>query len=184
MSRRTLLLLAALAALAAPAVRAEQALPRAGADAGAFAGDARVPLAAAAAAIGAWLAAEFDLPPAPPPVIRFSSPEAMAALHRGGAAPAGGAGAHRVAALYDRRLGTIHLPRGWTGASAVEVSMLVHEMVHHLQASAGWRPACPAEAEALAYEAQGRWLALFGEDLTRALPIDPLYLKILGACGF
>ena len=61
---------------------------------------------------------------------------------------------------------------------------LVHEMVHHLQASAGWEPGCPAEVEALAYEAQARWLAIFGQDLTRALAIDPLFLRLLGVCGF
>jgi hypothetical protein len=35
-----------------------------------------------------------------------------------------------------------------------QLSVLVHEMVHHLQASADMRFACPAEREAVAYRAE------------------------------
>ena len=184
MACRTRLLLTFFAATTVAAVGAERSLPPEGVDRAEFLGDVQVPVTAAAAAVGAWLAAEFDLPPAPLPAIRLSSPAAMGALYRGGATLADGTDARRVVALYDRRQATIHLPEGWTGTSAVEMSMLVHEMVHHLQASAGWEPGCPAEVEALAYEAQARWLAIFGQDLTRALAIDPLFLRLLGVCGF
>jgi hypothetical protein len=62
--------------------------------------------------------------------------------------------------------------------------MLVHEIVHHLQATSGRPPACPAAAEAEAFAVQADWLRLFGGDLGRDLGIDGLYLKLLGACGF
>jgi hypothetical protein len=131
MPPRRALLIAALAAIAVPAAQAEQAVPPADLARAEFAGEPRAPVAAVLAAVAARLSAEFDLPPAPPPAVRFSSPAAMAALHHGDGA--GGAG-RRVIVLYDHRSGTIHLPEGWSGASAVELSMLVHEMVHHLQA--------------------------------------------------
>ena len=53
-----------------------------------------------------------------------------------------------------------------------ELSVLVHEMVHHLQAASDMRFACPAEREVLAYRAQGAWLGLFGESLESAFGID------------
>ena len=147
-----------------------------------FAGPKIVPAEALAAALGVWLSATVDLPKAPPPVIRFSAPEEMAALYRGAGAAAVGGGLP-VAALYDRSERTIHLSEGWTGSSAAELSILVHEMVHHLQHEAGFRPGCPAQGEVLAYEAQARWLDHFGRDLTKELAIDPLFLKLLAVCG-
>jgi hypothetical protein len=148
-----------------------------------FSGPAAVPVEALAAAIGAWLTATFDLPSARSPAIRFSTAEAMTTLYRGVAAASAG-GSRSTVALYDRRERTIHLPEGWTGASAAEVSMLVHEMVHHLQHEAGYGPGCPAQGEALAYEAQASWLAHFGRDLAGEFAIDPLFLKLLAVCGF
>lgn len=147
-----------------------------------FAGPRVVPAEALAAAFGVWLSVTFDLPKAPPPAIRFSAPEEMASLYRGAGAAAVGGGLS-VAALYDRSQRTIHLSEGWTGSSAAELSILVHEMVHHLQHEAAFRPSCPTQDEALAYEAQARWLDHFDRDLTKELAIDPLFLKLLAVCG-
>src|ERR1044072_6832927 len=36
-------------------------------------------------------------------------------------------------AMYDDEMKTIYLPEGWTGATPAERSILVHQMVHHLQ---------------------------------------------------
>ncbi len=171
MRRRTALLFASFAASVPAAAEGTQPSVPAGSPAPAFAGPAAVPVEALAAAVGAWLVAAFDLPPAPLPEIRFTPLDAMAGIYRGAEAASGGG--RSVAALYDRRARTIHLPNGWTGASAAEISMLVHEMVHHLQQAAGHRPGCPAEAEALAYAAQARWLEHFGRDLAKEFAIDP-----------
>jgi hypothetical protein len=180
MHRRAALLLTVLATLSPQAVVGDQArLPNGGGEA-AFAGPG-VPVEALVAAIGAWLGATYDLPRAPLPAIRFSSSAAMGALYRGVEADAAAAGGRAVVALYDRQARTIHLPQGWTGASVAEISMLVHEMVHHLQQAAGHRPACPAQGEALAYEAQARWLAEFG---VAEPAVDPLFVKLLAVCGF
>jgi hypothetical protein len=45
---------------------------------------------------------------------------------------------HGVHAIYDDLSRTIYLPEGWTGATPAEVSVLVHELVHHLQTLRDW----------------------------------------------
>src|SRR5262245_12814449 len=57
----------------------------------------------------------------------------------------------KVVAVYDRRRKQILLPDQWTGRSAAELSVLVHELVHHLQEAAELRYECPAAREQLAY---------------------------------
>jgi hypothetical protein len=55
-------------------------------------------------------------------------------------------------------------------------------MVHHQQAAAGMRFACPGEREVLAYRAQGAWLGLFGETLESAFGIDAGTILVGTAC--
>ena len=92
------------------------------------------------------------------------------------------AGAGDVIALYDSSEHTILLPEHWTGATPAEVSVLVHELVHHMQAAAGRRYACPGEREAPAYRAQADWLAQTGGSLERDFGIDELFLKAVTIC--
>ena len=100
-------------------------------------------------------------------------------------ANANGPGSRReVVAVYDDRRNRILLPQGWAGQSPAELSVLVHEMVHHLQKSSGLRYACPAQREKLAYEAQEKWLGLFGLNLQEEFEIDAFTLKVSTACGF
>ena len=88
----------------------------------------------------------------------------------------------RVEAFYDDKTRTIFLPKGWTGRSPAELSVLVHEMVHHVQNVAGLTYACPEEREKIAYAAQRQWLALFGRDLMREFKIDPMTLLVRTNC--
>lgn len=94
------------------------------------------------------------------------------------------ASARKVVSVYDGRRHTILLREGWKGRTPAELSMLVHEMVHHLQAAAGVRYACAEEREALAYEAQEKWLELFGTSLVAEFGIDGLTLLVSTHCGF
>jgi hypothetical protein len=143
-----------------------------------------VPVEALLAAIGAWVAVELGLEAAPePPAIRRDSPERLASRRGWGARLAGRPGHVGVLALYDASAGRIHLRSDWTGRDVYEVSVLVHEMVHHAQHVTGRRFACPGSAEAEAYTLQARWLGLFGADLA-ALGVDPLFVRLLRACGF
>ena len=87
-----------------------------------------------------------------------------------------------VVAAYDPAHHTIYLPAGWTGRSAAELSVLVHELVHHLQQLASTRHECPQAAEDLAYEAQERWLRLFGRSLESDFAIDPFTRLVSTRC--
>jgi hypothetical protein len=89
-----------------------------------------------------------------------------------------------VVAIYDDATRTIFLPDGWTGGSAAELSVLVHEMVHHLQTANGLRYPCPAAREEPAYAAQEKWLGLFGKNLQTEFDIDAMTLKVSTNCGF
>jgi hypothetical protein len=78
----------------------------------------------------------------------------------------------------------IYLPEGWTGNTPAELSILVHEMVHHLQNVENLKFECPQEREQLAYKAQERWLGLFGRDLLRDFELDPFTLLVATRCGY
>ena len=93
-------------------------------------------------------------------------------------------GRREVVSVYDDRRNIILLPEGWTGRSPAELSVLVHEMVHHLQTKAGEKYGCSAEREKLAYEAQEKWLGLFGLSLQSVFEIDAFTLKVSTICGF
>lgn len=131
-------------------------------------------------AIVLWLSANFDLPVSVQAPLLATLPEAELVAMRYG--PQAQVAPGQVVALYDEAGGTIYLSEGWTGRSPAELSVLVHELVHHLQSSANQRFACPAERERLAYHAQDEWLALFGETLATAFDIDAATLLVGTVC--
>ena len=88
-----------------------------------------------------------------------------------------------IVSAYDTRRKTILLPEGWSARTPAELSMLVHETVHHLQNVAGLHYACPEEREALAYEAQEKWLGEFGTSLAEQFAVDKLTLLVSTHCG-
>ena len=88
-----------------------------------------------------------------------------------------------VVALYNDQTKTIYLSNRWAGRTPGELSVLVHELVHHLQNEAGLTYECPAEREKLAYEAQDKWLGLFGRSLEREFEINGLALLISTSCA-
>jgi hypothetical protein len=132
-------------------------------------------------AVAAFVAVETGLPaPRELPAVRFEDDaERVRRATEGGATLTGG---YAIAALYDPRARVIHLPAGWTGATPAELSVLVHEMTHHLQTAAGLRFACPAEAERAAYAAQARLLELHGGGLEADFALDPLFLLAATTC--
>src|SRR5947207_15809257 len=83
-----------------------------------------------------------------------------------------------VVALYNDQTRTIYLSDKWAGITPAELSILVHEMVHHLQNEAGKNYECPAEREKLAYEVQDKWLGLFGRNLEGEFGINVLALLV------
>lgn len=87
-----------------------------------------------------------------------------------------------VVAIYNDMTKTIFLSDTWTGTTPAELSVLVHEMVHHLQNLAGLTYDCPAAREKPAYLAQDRWLQLHGLDLEQEFEIDKFTLVVSSAC--
>ncbi len=83
----------------------------------------------------------------------------------------------RVGAYYDHRAATVVLRREWSPDSVEDRSLLLHELVHHLQAASGTfdfdtpMGRCRGEAEAFALMA--RWLQANGArarpDIRRAV---------------
>jgi hypothetical protein len=157
--------------------------------------DARRPGQAMLTEIVSWLAANFDLPEIHDyPQIEFAPPAKLVAMRYKGKLPeawredsirdpAVQAVIHReVVAVYNDATRTIFLPESWSGKTAAEKSILVHEMVHHVQNLAGLRFECPAAREKTAYEAQSEWLKREGLDLEKEFEIDMLTLIVSSAC--
>lgn len=124
-----------------------------------------------------WLTANFELPAADQhPRIELSTPETIAALRHQGSP------GNEVVAAYVDRTRTIYLPREWTGGTPGELSVLVHEMVHHLQNMGGMKYHCPQEREKLAFTAQQRWLGMFGSNLFDVFGINEMTLLVRTQC--
>ncbi|WP_246226269.1 DUF6647 family protein [Chelativorans xinjiangense] len=127
-----------------------------------------------------WLVANFGLTPAAEAPDLATVPASRLVEIRYGAASQVSPG--EVVAAYDEASRIIYFTEGWTGRTPAQLSVLVHEMVHHLQGSANMRFACPAEREVLAYQAQDAWLQLFGMDLESTFGIDPAMLLVATVC--
>ena len=135
-------------------------------------------------AIVTWLSFNLGLPATydHPRIERLSSAQ-MAALRLDAALSSSSAkSGEDIVALYDNRTRTIYLRQDWTGATPAELSVLVHEMAHHLQNVAGLKYDCAEAREKLAYEAQKKWLALYGRDLMKEFELDPFTLILRTNC--
>jgi hypothetical protein len=108
--------------------------------------------AALLTAIVTWISANFALPPdydhpqlklVPAVEITFLRYQAFTPAQRRDvlkslADNTGGSHGREAGAVYDDRTRTIFLPDTWTGETPADLSVLVHEMVHHLQNSAAY----------------------------------------------
>ena len=142
------------------------------------------------AAIVDWLSKEFGLPVVDRfPEIKLISPGEIGALRYNSPMPPA---SHEVArdpglaqpqssaylptndtvAVYIDGAEIIYLIESWTGRTPADLSVLVHEMVHHLQYKLGFKHECPQDREKLAYAAQDRWLHLFGHSLESDFELD------------
>lgn len=130
--------------------------------------------------IAVWLNVSFGLPHVEDhPDVRMVPREILSDIRYG---PIHAARRREVLALYDERGDTILLSEGWMSHNPADISILVHEMVHHLQSEAGLAYPCPAARERLAYQAQARWLDLFGLTLEGEFSIDAMTLKLASSC--
>ena len=140
-----------------------------------------------------WVSSQFDLPAIHEhPSIKFASPAKIVSLRFTGllsdpgeqAAPSDRASSaqHDTIAIYYDATRTIYLPGGWAGDTPAELSVLVHEVVHHFQNVLRVKYECPQEREQLAYIAQDRWLALFGHSLESDFHMDAFSLLVKTQC--
>jgi hypothetical protein len=144
--------------------------------------------------IVSWLTSNFDLPAIKDrPAIKFASKMKLAMMtaqdraHFQGLTQAEAIDQltqRPVVALYDNTSKTIFLPDDWIGTSPVDQSVLVHEMVHHIQNLAELKFECPMAREKLAYLAQDKWLGQFGMSLEREFDVDMFTVLISSACVY
>lgn len=88
----------------------------------------------------------------------------------------------RIPSRYDDAKRTIYLSGDWNGKAPESVSLLIHEMTHHLQNIAKIPYPCPQWRDKLAYVAQERWLAAYGRSLEKDFGIDPLTYLLSTEC--
>jgi hypothetical protein len=141
-----------------------------------------------------WLAANFELArESALPKIAFASPAQIAALRYKGLAAASAdvtgfiprtALERTTVALYLDAEKTIYLPDDWTGGSPAELSVLVHETVHHLQNLSGTHYECLRAREQLAYAAQDKFLQMFGRDLAGEFDVNPFTVLVRSTCAY
>ncbi|WP_271553376.1 DUF6647 family protein [Bradyrhizobium sp. CCBAU 45394] len=142
--------------------------------------------------IVAWLSSKFDLPAIKDrPAIKFASRMELASLRERDLASSqsligndGQVAQRDVVALYDNHTSTILLPDDWGGASPTDQSVLVHEMVHHLQNLGKLKFECLRAREKTAYLAQAKWLERFGLSLEKEFDVDMFTVLISSACMY
>ena len=144
-----------------------------------------------------WLSANFALPATlDHPRIEYVPAEEMAAIRYKGLHSARRPDAaalrdqltppeqvRQTVALYNDQTKTIYLANGWRGNTPAELSILVHEVVHHLQNVARLQYECLQAREKLAYEAQEKWLAQYGKNLKNEFGLDPMSILIKSLCN-
>jgi hypothetical protein len=146
-------------------------------------------------AMETWVSSQFDLPAIHEhPRIEFAPPAKIASLRFTDLLSDPGAqvepnnrassAQHDTIAIYYDATRTIYLPEGWTGDTPAELSVLVHEVVHHFQNVLRLKYECPQEREKLAYIAQDRWLGLFGHSLSDDFALDPFSLFVKTTCFY
>lgn len=140
--------------------------------------------------IAAWLTTNFELPAIQvPPSIELVSRAELASRRFAGHPTIYGVDASEArlrqqalaVAIYDHANRTIFLTDNWTGSPA-DQSVLVHEMVHHLQNAGGLKFECPMAREKMAYSAQNRWLMRFGTNLQNEFDVDAFTVLVSSAC--
>lgn len=144
--------------------------------------------------IASWLSSNFDLPAIKDrPNIEFASNTKLTTMRAADrahwqrfTADEGGdqSAQRRIVALYENSSKTIFLPDDWIGTSPTDQSVLVHEMVHHLQNLAKLKFECPMAREKVAYMAQDKWLGRFGTSLEKEFDVDMFTVLISSACMY
>lgn len=118
-----------------------------------------------------WTTIAAGLPPVAAdrlPEVVYTTQENMCLAHYGEPCD----GPMGPAALYDPSMARIYLLEDWSAEDIIDVSILVHELVHHAQSEAGvTNESCPASDERLAYEVQEEFMQAAGRSIF--MELDP-----------
>ena len=104
-----------------------------------------------------WISAHTGLPSVDTvPEIAFSTPGEIESLNASDMEYRSDGDATRTVALYDLEHRVIHLPAGWSERDPVALSVLLHELVHHVQVVSGQEYACRGAMEKVALRCADR----------------------------
>jgi hypothetical protein len=143
--------------------------------------------------VAEWLSQTFNLPLIrAEPNLEQTPADELVALRYGtlrrrsvdgptSAAPATPDPRSTVAVYVDN---TIYLSKEWTGRTPADLSVLVHEMVHHIQSLGNIHDECPRAREKLAYAAQQRFLQIYERGLETEFEINPFTVLVNTTCGY
>ncbi len=124
-----------------------------------------------------WIAARTGWPLHDAPPVKFVPRKELVKMF------GGTADGFHVEALYSDRDHSIYLADGWKPDNLRRRSILLHELVHHLQYLNHVRVTCESEHELQAFKLQFAWLGERGVvDPPDYLGIDPFLLLMLGKC--
>jgi hypothetical protein len=89
----------------------------------------------------------------------------------------------QLQAFYNFTNATIYLPDTWRPTELYDQSMLLHELVHHLQAQNNVKVPCQVAFERQAYDLQVTWLREQGVENPYALMgTNALAIYVISAC--
>jgi hypothetical protein len=132
-----------------------------------------------AATFIAWIVEKTGWTVREAPPIRFIPYAELVKIFSGGKSTD-----YHVEALYSETDHTIYLPDSWRPDNLRDRSVLLHELVHHLQYLNNVRATCPTEYEFQSIELQVTWLREQGaDDPLDLLGISPLFILMLRQCG-
>src|SRR5262245_55527822 len=128
-----------------------------------------------------WIVDQTSWPTAGVPPIKTTSPEELGKMLLG---PSSGLEEIiRPTALYSKNEHLIYLATTWKKDNVLDQSILVHELMHHLQVENHIQLECWGRYEAQAYELQIRWLRTQGvEDPYRLLRATRTAIDSLAEC--
>lgn len=125
-----------------------------------------------------WIVAKTGWAEHEAPPIRFVPYAELVRIFTGGTSTD-----YHVEGLYSDEDHSIYLPEGWRGDDLHDRSVLLHELVHHLQYLNKVKVTCASEYDWQALELQVAWLREQGvEDPLDLLGISPLYILMLRQC--
>ena len=129
----------------------------------------------------AWIVAKTGWANQNPPSIRFVTPSQLLKIYHDGDEDV--LSDFRLKALYSIGTHTVYLLENWNQNDLLDRSVLLHELVHHLQQLNNVKAACPAATEQQAYDLQIEWVRAHGiQDPYKFLDIDEFMITFMSLC--